>query len=857
MSSKARGSSYPYQDIHKLQRDIKFLFSQMRVVSPQQTMVPFITGQHAASAPTGYNALKIAGDTMIGPFALNNLSKSTSTISSKGHLNISQTTGAFGSNVIVNTAPTSGNLSYIDGAAWDGQILKIHVISGQSLIIKDDGNIVPFSAGFTVTGPAVVNFIFDSTLGPNGNAGGWIQETSGSSSGGGAGTLWSNITIDTNKNMLAFSLQNLDFISFNAGNTEKVDGIAATGIRYSVPTSEGHIFTINSVDIAQILSSPSNRLDMLQHEIVNALTLKFGTTAGAISATVPMLTVNVGGDILANVPTAGTYRFFVNNVEKWDMDVSQLTGPNIVLSNTLTLNNSSADPSSNGVFQRNGVDVKCFSGGAVRNLSDIGAAASGANVFLSNLSNPTAVNVDLLPATDFTTPINFGSSSKRWANLFGVVFKFAAGREIDLDTASHNQILYSVNAGEKHTFQVNAATVVEMSGSVIDIFQNVAVHNKIISDAHSLTFHSSGNPQEIDVDGAGLVYDVFANGFEIFTLSNAINGGTGVPNNGILEVNGSGHLTYTGVLYVPSLKTYNTSAAITNGNFIGGLYFDGNNNATVRKSFAQILAVSDNVSSGSEFGTLHFQTVVGGAMTDIVIINKTSGIAPPTDGVTNLGSSGIGWGNLHLADKSANPTVNGQFQRNGADVYVFTGGVARNLTGLPTAGAADIFLDNLGTTSLNQDLNMNQHSIPNCNFISFDTNTFPNTKLIDGISGTGITYNLPSGEGHFFKVGGAEFVRISSLSGIMLSSFLDLTGNGIQNVGSFLGAGSTESVDIGANNNRFLTGYIKRFSYSKKNSTPNTTDIPDGEWAVYTNPLTNRHTIYLNDGGNFFSVDLT
>ena len=53
------------------------------------------------------------------------------------------------------------------------------------------------------------------------------------------------------------------------------------------------------------------------------------------------------------------------------MSDSNFTGPNIILSDTLTINDSTTDPSSNGQFTRNVNDVKVFTGGSVLNLSTV------------------------------------------------------------------------------------------------------------------------------------------------------------------------------------------------------------------------------------------------------------------------------------------------------------------------------------------------------------------------------------------------------------------------------------------------------------------------------------------------------
>ena len=51
------------------------------------------------------------------------------------------------------------------------------------------------------------------------------------------------------------------------------------------------------------------------------------------------------------------------------------------------MKDTSADPTTNGQFTRNGNDVKVYTDGGVKNLSDIGSGGGGANTALSNLSS--------------------------------------------------------------------------------------------------------------------------------------------------------------------------------------------------------------------------------------------------------------------------------------------------------------------------------------------------------------------------------------------------------------------------------------------------------------------------------------
>lgn len=65
---------------------------------------------------------------------------------------------------------------------------------------------------------------------------------------------------------------------------------------------------------------------------------------------------------------AGTIRFLLSQANKW-LGI-QTFQARVEVDSTLRLVDQAADPSANGDFQLNGADVKVYSGGAARNLSD-------------------------------------------------------------------------------------------------------------------------------------------------------------------------------------------------------------------------------------------------------------------------------------------------------------------------------------------------------------------------------------------------------------------------------------------------------------------------------------------------------
>lgn len=180
----------------------------------------------------GGSFLPIAGGSMNGPIAYGPKVKNTSTSGGKGHLNIG-TSGAYSSNVLVNASPSSNQLSYIDGDAFDGQILIIQILPSETLTFESNGNIWTSTLNTqTVNGPASVPFIFNSTVvGPDGSSGqSWIEMSSGG--GGGSFLPLAGGTMSGTINMGNENITNLAKEEFTSGTT-----VTAGQFGISVPVS--------------------------------------------------------------------------------------------------------------------------------------------------------------------------------------------------------------------------------------------------------------------------------------------------------------------------------------------------------------------------------------------------------------------------------------------------------------------------------------------------------------------------------------------------------------------------------------------------------------------------------------------
>jgi hypothetical protein len=156
---------------------------------------------------------------------------------------------------------------------------------------------------------------------------------------------------------------------------------------------------------------------------------------------------------------------------------STFTTPNMA-TNSIYLNNTNNPPQTAGGFTLDGSDVKVYSGGSVRNLSDIGSGGgitasdnvtwTGTHTFNNNvtigssstLSINGSIGTDTLP--NFDNIWNLGSGTKRWAGFFSTRYRFdATERSIILNS---NNIDYIINSSSgDHRFFNNGTSFPEIT----------------------------------------------------------------------------------------------------------------------------------------------------------------------------------------------------------------------------------------------------------------------------------------------------------------------------------------------------------------------------------------------------------
>lgn len=185
-----------------------------------------------------------------------------------------------------------------------------------------------------------------------------------------------------------------------------------------------------------------------------------------------------------NLDTAThSYKFYWNGTNNFQLGQTSIsTALNFILGDgstggVLTLNDTSANPSSAGQFQRNGADVKVFTGGAVVNLTDIGSSAN-ATTELDNLGT-TAVNASIVPDSDGVHDL--GSSANTWDSTNTDYVRFRNDVSAPSSSQSHKISTGTVgmhfnvnNSADKFVFYFDGSSEVSLEPT------GITVNNRII-----------------------------------------------------------------------------------------------------------------------------------------------------------------------------------------------------------------------------------------------------------------------------------------------------------------------------------------------------------------------------------------
>ena len=297
-------------------------------------------GSQSNSPPLAGNFLRKEGDFMIGGFGLHPILVTVDTGVIDARLaalvgGVAQSN--YSSRLIVNgEGSASDDIDQILSERMPGMMMVIQGIVGQVLTIKhlakgggDEDIRTPDGLDFLLTGTQNITLIYDSVSNE------WAF-MDGALSVAGANRTLSNLISPT---------------AFNQS---------------LIPSGD------NSLDIA---SGAARMRDVFTHD------LRIGSLGVGVVGARQVYGTSSG--VRFNTPLALKFFWDFNNVVKFDMSSSSFTGPNIILSNTLTINDSSGDPSANGQLRRNVNDLKVQTGGVVKNFTQM-AEKNVINVFSVN-----------------------------------------------------------------------------------------------------------------------------------------------------------------------------------------------------------------------------------------------------------------------------------------------------------------------------------------------------------------------------------------------------------------------------------------------------------------------------------------
>lgn len=330
-----------------------------------------------------------------------------------------------------------------------------------------------------------------------------MTSTAGSGGTGGSQTPW-----ESNIDAALFNLTNLGNIDFNAASS-KIQGLDNLeffqsgqniqnkadpdgGLLYNVDDLQSHIFRSDNTEIARFEEAAASifRLNMIGHSVHDAKDIKFDVNATfAGSGAVPTIGYDSGTSrLLLNLPASGNL-FVTNNnaVVATQMNNGSITTNIVNANDVLQLGVDVTVPTVPGEFRSDGSDTFVFSGGAVRNLSNVGVVAGGANVNLSNLA-ATSVNANIIPQAGKI----LGSAGNEWARVHTNDLRLGTAGVV---SPTDNQISGTVNGIDfniptggtiKYNFLVNNNSVGTISnGGTLD-FPNAIIQTSLtLNDAVS------------------------------------------------------------------------------------------------------------------------------------------------------------------------------------------------------------------------------------------------------------------------------------------------------------------------------------------------------------------------------------
>ena len=188
----------------------------------------------------------------------------------------------------------------------------------------------------------------------------------------------------SNIDAATFELNNLSSLGFESGSSSISE--TTSDLLYNVAAVKAHKMNANGTTIGQFEEAAAGvyRLNMLNHTIKDAKDIRFDITATyALPNTIPGIAFDSANSRLRiNVPTGDQVVFeedgsgIATGVRINPASSGSVTTGTINVEDVLQFGVNATVPSVAGEMRSDGTDVTVYSGGALRNLSDISAGGS-------------------------------------------------------------------------------------------------------------------------------------------------------------------------------------------------------------------------------------------------------------------------------------------------------------------------------------------------------------------------------------------------------------------------------------------------------------------------------------------------
>lgn len=205
-------------------------------------------------------------------------------------------------------------------------------------------------------------------------------------------SLWSTFTAVSNINVGnsdILAVKNLDFddvaskitglktLEFFDDAPNKTIASTASAIEHDVPTLESHIFNVGVIEVGRFTESSSTVFELeLQGNRISGLgDMYFDLAGGDIVINRFSMEYDVGGFARINVPNLEEFRFQDGGTTNISFVPFASIGYELQGIAAINLLDTTINPAIAGEIYLNGADVKIYSGGAVRNISDIGSGS--------------------------------------------------------------------------------------------------------------------------------------------------------------------------------------------------------------------------------------------------------------------------------------------------------------------------------------------------------------------------------------------------------------------------------------------------------------------------------------------------